>query len=106
MTDISGTLPLLNSINRREENFEDVFIDGEYDGINFSNAKGKKLIIKGPSTNFLDLSGSIISAVILEGNFKSVDLSRARIEKLYTDKAKIILITDEEAKIGLNFNDP
>jgi len=81
------------------EEFEEKEISGEYNIIDLSGAKGKKLVIESEFTNVLDLSFSEIEEVILGGKYNLVDASLARIKKLDRNEVEIIALDTYKAKI-------
>ncbi len=81
------------------EKFQEKALREQYNRIDLSGAKGKKLMVKTKFTNYLDLSGGEFDEVILIGVFNIVDASGARINLLNRKEAEVWDFDDSEAKI-------
>lgn len=89
----------LPNVESSGERFQEKELRAQYNRIDLSDAKGKKLMVKTKFTNYLDLSDGEFDEVFLEGVFNIVDASGAKIGLLDRKRAEIWDFDNSEAKI-------
>lgn len=83
-----------------EEKFDEKEVTGDYNIVDFWEAKGKKLKIVSDFTDNIDLSYSEIDEVTLVGRFNRVDLTEAKVKVLNIQEAEIIKLDLTDANVG------